>query len=221
MSEGIKKGLHKVLWVKHISSSTFIIGLERNGIKFKAGQHVSVGFPNAGYTREYSVYSGENDDYIEILVKEVLDGFISPLLKNVNTGDTLIMEGPLGYFSLPQNRTENDHFLFVATGTGISPFHCFVKSFPGLNYTLIHGVKYVKDACEIEFYDKNRFVLCSSGENTDKYYNGRVTKILVTWPLYNFSRVFLCGNVNMINDVYYILKSRDFKLDKIHSEVYF
>jgi ferredoxin--NADP+ reductase/benzoate/toluate 1,2-dioxygenase reductase subunit len=217
----IKIDLHKVLSVNHLTDSLFIIKIERKGILFSAGQHIGVGPANSIYTREYSIYSGESDDYLEILVKEVVNGFISPLLKGTIKGDYLQVEEPRGYFTLPLNRTSNDHFLFVATGTGISPFHSIIKSNPQLNYKLLHGISKVLDACEPEFYNIEKLVLCTSKEFSNTAYNGRVTKFMQTQSLENTSHIFLCGNVNMINEVYDLLVKRKFPLDNIHSEVYF
>ena len=45
---------------------------------FTAGQHVCVGPPNGIHTREYSIYSPEDAPYIEILVKEVQNGLVTP-----------------------------------------------------------------------------------------------------------------------------------------------
>lgn len=217
----IQKDLYKVLSVSQLSTSIFIIRLERKSLKFRAGQHIGVGPAESNYTREYSVYSAESDDYIEILVKEVINGFITPLLKNTKAGDFLQVEEPRGYFSLPLNRKPEDHYLFIATGTGISPFHSFIKSYPDLNYTLFHGIASIDEACEPHSYKKESLYLCSSREQHQKAFNGRVTTLLQTFSLENISRIYLCGNVNMINDAYALLDKRKYSINQIHSEVYF
>jgi len=217
----IQSELHKVLSIKHLSESIFIIKIERKGINFKAGQHIGVGPANSIYTREYSIYSAEDDDDLEILVKEVLNGFISPLLKGIKQGDYLQVEEPRGYFSLPEQKSSEDKYLFVATGTGISPFHSFIKSYPDLKYNLLHGISFVNDACELEFYNPANLALCTSKESNHNNFNGRVTQLLETLSLETTSHIFLCGNVNMINEVYDQMVTRKFPLNKIHSEVYF
>jgi hypothetical protein len=73
--------LHEILEIRNLNESTFIIKLEKNGLSFKSGQHINAGPANSIHTREYSIYNGENDDFLEIMVKEVSDGFISPVLK--------------------------------------------------------------------------------------------------------------------------------------------
>ena len=220
-NEKIQKNLHKVLAINHLSESTFVLRFERKNLPFKPGQHIGVGPENSTYTREYSVYSGVDDDYLEILVKEVLNGFISPILKNLKPGDFIQVEEPRGYFSLPTGWTPEERFLFIATGTGIAPFHSFVKSNTGLNYTLFHGISTTSETCQPNFYPPERLILCTSRENQPSIFQGRVTDLLKTYSLGEISRIYLCGNVNMINDVYDILGKGIFPIDKIHSEVYF
>jgi len=109
--------------------------------------------------------------------------------------------------------------MFIATGTGISPFHSFVTSYPGINYTILHGIRETDEAYEKEDYDPKRYVPCVSKGNTNKY-NGRVTDFLRTtgWTdmLY-----YLCGNNNMIYDVCRILKNKGVHPERIFTEVYF
>ena len=144
----IKTDLHEILDIRHLTDSTFIIQIEKKDMEFEAGQHVCVGPPNGIHTREYSIYSAENDDYIEILVKEVENGLVSPSLKKLQKGGFVIVEEPVGYFTINKDLPENQEYVFIASGTGISPFHSFVLSKPGLNYTLLHGVKYAEEAYE-------------------------------------------------------------------------
>lgn len=220
-NEHIQSQLHKVLSINHLSESVFIIRIERKGLKFTAGQHIGVGLANSIYTREYSIYSGEVDDYLEILVKEVLNGFISPKLKNTKPGEYLQVEEPRGYFSLPEQISSGDKYLFVATGTGISPFHSMIKSNPEINYEILHGIRRFKDACESQFYNPKRIIFCTSKEISNNTFNGRVTQYLETFSLEDITQVFLCGNVNMINEIYDLMIKRQFDVEKIHTEVYF
>ena len=103
--------------------------------------------------REYSVYNSEKDDYLEILVREVLDGKVSLQLKQCKPGQLLQVNGPFGSFGLEPFDMFSRKLVFIASGTGISPFHSFVKSYPGINYILIHGVRYKNEAYERNDYD--------------------------------------------------------------------
>lgn len=217
----ISTQLHEIIQVRNLTDSTFVIRLERKGLPFKTGQHINAGPANSQYTREYSIYSGENDDYIEILVKEVLDGFISPVLKQKRPGDMLKIEEPVGYFSLPRKLSPDDKLLFVATGTGISPFHSFIKTYPDINYTLIHGIRNTEEKYEAEFYEPGRYIPCTSRQKSTSSYFGRVTDYLEENPPEKGTRCYLCGNRDMIQDAYDILTQKGIPMEMIHAEVYF
>ncbi len=216
----IKTDLHEILDVRFITDSTFVLRFERKGIEFEAGQHICVGPPNGIHTREYSIYSAEKDDFIEILVKEVENGLVSPSLKKLQKGGFVVVEEPVGYFTINKELPTDQEYVFIASGTGVSPFHSFVLSKENLNYSLLHGVKYGSEGYDSEIYDSKRYKLCTSQEGTGDYY-GRVTEYLKEKPFGKSAQYFLCGNCNMIHDVYDILEDQGVSTDNIHAEVYF
>ena len=118
--------LHQVISVRMLTSMAYVLRIERKGLAFKAGQHLLLARKGSIESREYSVYSAESDGFFEVLVKEVDDGLVSKQLKQLNAGDKVKLEGPLGFFTLESATFANGKFLFIATGTGISPFHSFV-----------------------------------------------------------------------------------------------
>ena len=212
---------HKVLQIRTLTDSTFVIRIERKGMDLTAGQHISVGLGNGIHSREYSVYSGSNDDFLEILVKEVIGGLVSPALKNVKVGDELMVGEAVGYFSITEADFKKDKFLFVASGTGISPFHSFIKSYPTINYKLLHGIRTADEAYEKAHYEATNLVLCTS-QDTAGDYHGRVTQYLKdSFFLDKETTCFLCGNCNMIHEVYDILLEKGIRAENIHAEVYF
>jgi ferredoxin--NADP+ reductase/benzoate/toluate 1,2-dioxygenase reductase subunit len=216
----IKTDLHEILAIRHLTDSTFVLRIEKKGLSFQAGQHVCVGPPNGIHTREYSIYSAEQDDYIEILVKEVENGLVSPSLKKLQKGGFVVVEEPVGYFTINKDLPKEQKYVFIASGTGISPFHSFVLSKKDLNYTLLHGVKFGNEAYESEVYDKDRYVLCTS-QDTKGNFKGRVTEYLKNNVFGTDAHYYLCGNCNMIHDVYDILEEQGVSTDNIHAEVYF
>jgi len=212
--------LHEILEVRHLTDSTFVIRFEKNGMDFTAGQHVCVGPPNGIHTREYSIYSPEDAPYIEILVKEVQNGLVTPALKKLKAGDSVVVEEPVGYFTIKKEHKTSKKFVFVATGTGISPFHSIIKSNPDINYQLIHGVRTAEEGYEKHEYEDRRYVLCSSRDKSGNY-TGRLTNYLQEIQIDKDSEVYLCGNCNMIHDAYDILENKGIKNEQIHAEVYF
>jgi ferredoxin--NADP+ reductase/benzoate/toluate 1,2-dioxygenase reductase subunit len=187
-------------------------------MEFEAGQYISLGLPGDAEKREYSIYSGTGDDYIEVLVKEISEGIVSKQLKLLQPGSHAEMDGPFGFFTLDE--VSMKPLVFIASGTGIAPFHSFIRSYPGLDYALIHGVRYGDEAYEHESYEPARYILCTSRDNRG-HYQGRVTDYLRSHPPASGTDYYLCGNSQMIHEVYDILKDTEVEADRIHAEVYF
>lgn len=212
--------LHQIRQVRFLTERTFVLRLDRGNMRFKAGQHIIVGLKGELNQREYSVYSGEKDDYLEILVREVPDGNLSLQLKQCKPGQLLQVNGPFGSFGLETFDMFSRKLVFIASGTGIAPFHSFVKSYPGINYSLLHGVRYYNEAYERSDYDPQRYFLCTSGENNGGQ-KGRVTDFLADYPVDRDMLFYVCGNNNMIYEVYHILRDKGIPADNVFSERYF
>lgn len=206
--------------IRHLSNTAYVLRFDRNNMDFLPGQHLSVGLANDPQAREYSIYSSINDDFLEILVKEVEDGIVSKRLKKVKAGQALRVTGPMGFFKLETDCIHKFPHLFIATGTGISPFHSFIKSYAGLNYQLIHGVRTANEAYEKENYEAKRYHLCTSRDNKGQFH-GRTTDYLRKYQLHPDTRVYLCGNCDMIFEAYDILTDKGIPTENIHTEVYF
>jgi len=212
--------LHELLEIRHLTNSAYILKMSRRGLAFRAGQHILLGKAGSIHNREYSVYSGENDDYFEVLVKEVEEGMVSKQLKKTKVGESMQIEGPLGFFTIEPELLKNGKFLFIATGTGIAPFHSITRSYPGIDYTLLHGVRYANEAYERESYDRKRHILCTSAD-TKGDFHGRVTSYISKNPVSPDTHCYLCGNFQMIHEVFDILEKQGVPPDNVHAEVYF
>lgn len=212
--------MHLVEQINFLTESTFILRFNRGNLRFRAGQRIIVGLKGDLDQREYSIYSGENDEYLEILVREVKDGNVSSKLKQSKQGQQLQINGPFGSFGIETYDRFSAKLVFIATGTGISPFHSMVRSYPGIDYTLIHGVRFGNEAYGRMEYDKDRYIICTSKENTGGR-KGRVTRYLSEYRVTPDMLFYLCGNGNMIYEVYHILRDRGIPEEKIFSEIYF
>jgi ferredoxin--NADP+ reductase/benzoate/toluate 1,2-dioxygenase reductase subunit len=173
--------------------------------------------------REYSIYSSVDADYLDILIKEVDDGTVSRELHMAEPGDRLHVEGPFGSFLMPEDfQAGQRSVVLVSTGTGISPMRSFIESYPGLDYTLIHGVRTLAEKGEYECFDSARVHCCVSREVVSSpFFSGRVTHYLQSQSVDRKAVYFLCGNGDMIYDVYDILKKEGLPADSIKTEVYF
>lgn len=216
----IKKRVCTILEVRELTESTYVLKFERMGIDYKPGQYVVVGLPGSREKREYSIYSSFLLPYMEVLIKEVDHGDVSRKLKRLVPGDKVEVEGPFGYFVLEGHKIEKNEFLFIASGTGISPFHSMITSFPQLNYRLLHGVRYVNEAYEKELYDAHRHILCTSRDDRGDFH-GRVTDYLKKHKVDPLTLCFLCGNSEMVDDAYKLLENQGVPPAHLHAEIYF
>ena len=208
-----------VLDVRYLTESVFVIRFERNGLIFKAGQYVKLGTSDHEERREYSVYSPVSADYLEILVQLVDEASFSYRLSKLISGDKLFVRGPFGAFNLEETY-QHDKIIFIASGTGISPFHSMVLSFPKLNYILLHGVRNLNEGYDRAIYHEARYIQCTSGEKGSEFY-GRVTDYLQKYKPDSKAHYYLCGNSAMIDEVWNLLKLVDVPITNIHAEIYF
>ncbi len=217
--------IHRVLHVRDISKSAFVLRFSREGLVFRAGQWVNLGLPRSRDQREYSLYSSPADSFLEVLVKEIPDGTVSRALRRCRPGDALEVDGPHGSFSLVEGTRASARFLFVATGTGVSPFHCFARDDPGLDYLLLHGVRDPAELYDSGTFAQDRFVPCISRggyvESAGNAYAGRVTSWLSEQPVEASLYCYLCGNSDMIYEAYALLRKSGVPHSQIFAEVYF
>ena len=199
---------------------TYCLRTERPNIAIKAGQCFSVGTRDLGINREYSMYSAADDEFIDFLVREIGDGIVSPRLGACKPGDLVEIGGPYGDFCLSEKHMAKEKYVFIATGTGIAPFHSFVKSFPDLRYTIFHGVRH-----EDEMYDKEDYFPSSYkaaiSRPTDGRTGLRITETLNSTDLDANSIYYLCGNRLMITDAISILRDKNVPGGSIFTETFF
>jgi ferredoxin--NADP+ reductase/benzoate/toluate 1,2-dioxygenase reductase subunit len=214
--------------IRDLSDSTYVVRFDRRSMEFEPGQYVSVGARGDINMREYSVYSPADVDYLEILVKEVEAGYVSKQLRRLRPGDEIAVDGPFGYFLIDEAVRSTRRFLFIATGTGISPFHCFVKSYPGLDYRLLHGVRSAHERYEHECFAADRVTTCLSRDpdavaraGDERVVAGRVTDYLRAHPVEPDTLCYLCGNCDMIYEAFDVLKGHGVPPEQLFAEVYF
>ncbi|HBL76536.1 MAG TPA: oxidoreductase [Prolixibacteraceae bacterium] len=216
----IDESFYKVENIRKLTDNTISLSLPGSRFKYKAGQHISLGIHGNYQSREYSIYSGANDKNLEVLVKEVKDGYFSPKLSHLKPGDLVEVHGPFGKFFIDEKLIPNNKFVFIASGTGIAPFRSMVRTHANLDYTLIHGVRYSNEAYDKHEYAPGRHILCTTGDKNGNYH-GRLTGYLNECSFAENTHFYLCGNSNMIFDALEILKEKGFDRDHIHCEVYF
>jgi ferredoxin/flavodoxin---NADP+ reductase len=218
--------IHRVLHLRTLSPATFVLRFSREGLDFRAGQWVNLGLPGARDQREYSMYSSPHDDFLEVLVREIPSGAVSGALHRRRPGDELEVDGPHGSFCLVEGSREQPGFLLLATGAGISPFHSFVRSAPGLDYQLVHGVRSRQELYDRDAFDAARLLPCISRDGpatggATAAYAGRLTAWLAAHPADPSRYCYMCGNSDMIYEAYALLRRQGVHPSRIFAEVYF
>lgn len=95
---------------------------------FRPGQFVLITINIDGELkkRAYSIASSPTENgFIDITLKNVENGKVSPVLYNKKPGDFLEVKGPYGMFFLDENHMDN--IVLIAGGTGITPMRSIVK----------------------------------------------------------------------------------------------
>ncbi|MDA0323207.1 MAG: FAD-binding oxidoreductase [Verrucomicrobia bacterium] len=206
--------------VRDLNKATYVLRVDRHSLKFKAGQCVSVGVRGTGINREYSTYSGEQDPYVELLIREVKDGLVSSALRRCKPGESLSFMGAYGSFVLEKPEDSARKYLFIGTGTGIAPFHSFVRSFPDIDYTILHGVRYLNERYDFEDYASGRYISCVTKEDGGDF-RGRVTDYLRQTSVAPNQICYLCGNRLMLAEAFDLLREQGVPGDNLFTEVFF
>jgi len=213
---------HRVHSIRPLSPSAYVLRLERGELAFEPGQYLTLGLPGSTARREYSIYSGSDDPFLEVLVKQVEGGTVSHQLARLSPGAMLEVDGPFGYFLISE-AARGRPLLFVASGTGIAPFRCFARSYPGLDYRLLHGVRSTTETYDRHCYPPDRYLPCLSREavTAGAGFAGRVTAYLRAHPAEPGTLCYLCGNSEMIFEAFDILKAGGIPGTDLFAEVYF
>ncbi len=107
--------------------SPHVVGLslaaQSGALSFVAGQWINLYVQGAEgvLKRAYSIASAPSDPELELAVTRVEGGAASPVLHALSVGATIAIDGPHGLFTR-DDAAQAKPALFVATGTGLSPF---------------------------------------------------------------------------------------------------
>jgi len=208
----------RALGVEFLTDTVFVLRFEREGLEFIPGQRLLVG--RGMDLREYSIFSAPADPFLEILVKRIEGGAVSPMLASLSPGDEIDVKGPAGDFTLEGGEGVEHKYLFVASGTGISPYRCFVRSREGLNYSVLHGVRYPDERYCRSAFQSERYSACVS-KGTGPDFIGRVSDRLRQQAVESETECYLCGNSDMIYECFRILSDYGVPRERIHAEIYF
>lgn len=219
MSQGFPERYHsRVLANQPVCDTAYELIIDRAGLEFQAGHEIMIHGDAPEEDRQYSIASGVEDEHLHILYRIIPDGLMTPKLKKKQPGDSIEFTGAIGNFLI---RNSSAPIVFIATGTGVAPTACFVRSHPGINLTLLHGVRQVEDLFYHELFKPYHYEPCISGDAPGRYFHGRVTDRLANSSFGDDTHYYLCGSNDMILEIRSMLKKREVPDNQIFTEAYF
>ncbi len=176
----------------------------------KPGQFIIVQIDRQNLlSKAYSISKPNSDpSLVTISVKLDLKGYGTPIIFNLEEGEHISIEGPMGSFTLQ----ENDHDkLFLAAGIGITPFLSMTEAALKQGNTsqkvqLLYGSRHIDDLLYMDFFkdlvkrhENFNFVpVLSRPESGWEGKSGYVAGLLDEMELAN-TDIYLCGPKIMID----------------------
>ncbi|MBA4246043.1 MAG: ferredoxin--NADP(+) reductase [Pseudomonas sp.] len=224
------------------SPSLFSLRCTRDpGFRFRAGQFARLGVRKADGSvvwRAYSMVSAPHDEFLEFFSIVVPGGEFTSELSRLQVGDELLVDKTaLGYLTLDRFIDGRDLWL-LGSGTGIAPFLSILQDFEvwqrferiNLVYSarsraelayqaMIEGLSALEHLAE--FAHKLTYLPVVTREQVPGCLGARITELLDSGELERtaglpltpeHSRVMICGNPQMIDDLRQRLKARGLNL---------
>lgn len=212
--------------------------------RFIPGQFVQIHIMREGRAlrRSYSVASFEGDPEnpqgdIEMAVSYVAGGTATALLSGLQAGESIEASGPYGRFCLHDD-DRNQRYLLIATGTGVTPYRAMLPTLRRLipergievcllfgarsPEELLYGEEFVRFAEEVPGF---RFFPCFSRaghavprpDDRTRYVQD-VLPELEPDPARDIA--YLCGNPNMVDACFAVLKEAGLPIPNVRREKY-
>lgn len=223
----------RVAKVEELSGDVLRVRLELEGsFAFRAGQFVQLVRAD-GLSRAYSIANLPDEGYLELHVALLPDGKMSGWLRAA-VGETVEVRGPQGdcfYMGEP-----DEPLLLAGTGTGLAPLlgvlRAALKAGHRAPITLIHGVrngislyerKLLEEIAKDHPHVTVLFSVLSSGEQSESVVEGvlsdPIDQIVSRQSIDpETSRVYLCGNPEIVAKLKKKIYIAGASLDRIHSD---
>lgn len=214
-------------------------------LEFLPGQFLQVHFsyPDGKATkRSYSVATIHHgaaapEMPVEIAVSYVSGGAATRIFEQLQEGDRIEASGPFGRFCLMPN-DQNRRYLLIGTGTGVTPYRAMLPQLKqqieqrGIEVALLFGAR---TPTELLYGDEFRafaaatpgfrFLPCFSRQMpADRHHDDRqgyVQTVLDEFePNPATDIAYLCGNPNMVDAAFDVLKDRGLPIPHIRREKY-
>lgn len=198
------------------------VAIDRLDLPFMPGMALSVLGPDGKTVRSFSLSSGIGESEFRTVIRVVPGGKVSPWLADKKPGDMIQFRGPFGMFR-PGGHKTGDPWVYVCTGTGITPLLSAFRSAPDNKPAqILFGVKRIEDAVYYdELKDWTDVRLAISREPLAPHHHGRVTDLLDALPRTPDTYYYLCGLDAMMFEVIDWLHDEGVDKEHIKTEVFF
>lgn len=207
------------------------------GYSFAAGQYARLGLKDESgpIWRAYSMVSAPDQDFLEFYGVIVPGGLFTTRLKGLKDGDAILVEKQIYGFMTPDRFEDGTDLWMFSTGTGIGPFISMLRDgYVWHKFRSLILVHCVRRADEFAYHEEltrlsqnpptaARLLVVRSitreqmAADDPLLLNGRITTLLDNGELENkvglpiteaSSRIMMCGNPEMIEDMRRILHKR-------------
>ena len=174
---------------------------------------------------------------LEIAVSYVQGGAATDLLGNLPHGGEIEASGPYGRFCL-DDKDNNQRYFLIATGTGVTPYRAMLPSIErlieqrGCRFVLLYGARTEQELLYGEEFDA--FARAHEGFDFHPCFSrgsraaprshdrlGYVQKVLPEFePHPERDIAYLCGNPDMVDATFNVLKEAGLPIQHIRREKY-
>ncbi len=174
-------------------------------------------------------------DEVDLAVSWVPGGLATEKLSNMQVGETIEATGPYGRFCLLPDR--HQRYFLIATGTGVTPYRAMLEEIKlrlqqGSEFYVVMGAQdesgllYAADFEALEKAHPNfHYIPCLSRKTREPAgpndQAGHVQKHLVQHEFDPENDIaYLCGNPNMVDEAFTLLKEKGMPVPLIKREKY-
>lgn len=192
-------------------------------IEYEAAHFFMLGFPDLSdkdgnpVKRAFSVASSPTEEHIVFTAKLKEEGiFTNHLFGNVKEGDSIILDGPYGHFTFPEEVAKRTkRVVLIASGSGVAPMRAFLKDilakYPDISVELYftsrheEDIIYHEELVRLDGDVKNFNLHLYLTKPTDSWIGGvgrfDAAKAREVIKVQDDDVFFMCGQIQMVNTV--------------------
>lgn len=201
---------------------------------YTPGQFINIylGEEKLSKGKSYSISSEPAEETINITVKKM--GEFSSRLCSLNTGDSVFVSEPCGYF---YSDIGNTALVLVAGGIGITPFRSIIldaarnnpqrKTFLFYSNKTAQDILFLKTLNELEIKNSNfmaTYFITRQEQIPDNMIRGRMNADIILKTIggeVSGAEFFVCGSISFTRDLWRGLRDAGISAEKLYTEAFF